>query len=159
MIISGPPANSARVNCQPSRSAMIIPSSITRLVEAISKAIAAVKSAPLRNSDLARATAAYEQDDEAAPRPEAMASVRGRLSPSSRTIDSRRTTACTMADRPKPRIRAQRISQVIEPAIARACSAACQALIAQRRYGALAGEPASADGARCWPGARGVAAG
>ena len=57
-IISGPPVNSARVNCQPMSSARITPSSITRLVEAISKAIAAVKSAPLRNSARARATAA-----------------------------------------------------------------------------------------------------
>jgi len=57
-IISGPPANSARVNCQPIRSARITPSSMTRLVEAISNAIAAVKSAPLRNSARASATAA-----------------------------------------------------------------------------------------------------
>src|SRR2546430_1702897 len=46
-IISGPPTNSPSTNCQPSRSAMMIPSSITRLVEANSNAIAAVKSAPL----------------------------------------------------------------------------------------------------------------
>ena len=36
----------------------MMPSSTTRLVEAISNAIAAVKLAPWRNSDLARATAA-----------------------------------------------------------------------------------------------------
>ena len=57
-IISGPPMNSPSVNCQPSRSAMMMPSSMTRLVEAISNAIAAVKSAPLRNSARASATAA-----------------------------------------------------------------------------------------------------
>ena len=57
-IISGPPTNSAAVNCQPINSARITPSSTTRFVEAISKAIAAVKSAPLRNSDRASATAA-----------------------------------------------------------------------------------------------------
>ncbi|TQK45151.1 hypothetical protein FBY35_6695 [Streptomyces sp. SLBN-118] len=51
-----PPKNSAAVNCQPISSARMTPSSTTRLVEAISKAIAAVK--PLRNSDRASATAA-----------------------------------------------------------------------------------------------------
>ena len=58
MIMIGPPTNSAAVNCQPSSSARITPSSTTRLVEAISNAIAAVKLAPLRNSDRASATAA-----------------------------------------------------------------------------------------------------
>jgi len=57
-IMTGPPANSARVNCQDSSSAMMMPSSITRLVLAISKAIAAVKLAPRRNRVLASATAA-----------------------------------------------------------------------------------------------------
>ena len=66
-IISGPPTNSPRTNSQPSRSAITIPSSTTRLVEAISNAIAAVKSAPRRKSERARATAAYEHDDDAAP--------------------------------------------------------------------------------------------
>ena len=54
----GPPANSAAVNCQPISSARITPSSMTRFVEAISNAIAAVKPAPFLNSDLASATAA-----------------------------------------------------------------------------------------------------
>jgi hypothetical protein len=54
----GPPTNSATVNCQPNSSAMITPSSITRFVEPISKAIAEVKFAPLRNNDRANATAA-----------------------------------------------------------------------------------------------------
>ena len=54
----GPPTNSATVNCQPISRARMMPSSMTRLVEAISKAIAAVKLAPLRNSDRASATAA-----------------------------------------------------------------------------------------------------
>ena len=58
MIISGPPMNSARVNCHAISNARMIPSSITRFVEAISKAIAAVKLAPLRTSDRAKATAA-----------------------------------------------------------------------------------------------------
>ncbi len=50
----------------------------TRLVEPISNAIAAVKLAPLRNSDHFKATAAYEYDDGAAPRPVAITRVRGR---------------------------------------------------------------------------------
>ena len=56
----GPRSSSGRrrtrpaVNCQPISSARMMPSSITRLVEAISNAIAAVKLAPLRNSDRAK---------------------------------------------------------------------------------------------------------
>ena len=56
----------------------MMPSSMTRLVLAISNAIAAVKLAPRRNSARASATAAYEHDDEAAPRPVA---TRQRLRP------------------------------------------------------------------------------
>ncbi|COW68011.1 Uncharacterised protein [Mycobacterium tuberculosis] len=92
-IIIGPPTNSAAVNCQPISRARMMPNSTTRLVEPISNAIAAVKLAPLRNSDRAKATAAYEHDDEAAPRPVAITRVRGRSSPSSVTIVERRTTA------------------------------------------------------------------
>ena len=57
-IISGPPTNSPRTNCQPRRSHMMIPSSMTRFVDAISKAIAAVKLAPWRNRERASATEA-----------------------------------------------------------------------------------------------------
>ena len=57
-IMIGPAMNSARVNCQPSAIARMIPSSMTRFVEAISNTIAAVNEAPLRNRDLASATAA-----------------------------------------------------------------------------------------------------
>ncbi len=57
-IITAPPTNSAAVNCQPISRARMIPSSITRLVEAIWKAIAAPKSAPLRTSVRAKAAAA-----------------------------------------------------------------------------------------------------
>jgi hypothetical protein len=117
----GPPTNSAAVNCQPINRARITPSSTTRLVEAISKAMAAVKFAPLRNRERASATAAYEQEDEAAPSPADRASVRGRSSPSSRTTVDRRTTACTTAESVKPRISAQVTSQVIEPAMDNAC--------------------------------------
>ena len=124
MIISGPPMNSAAVNCQPISRARMMPNSTTRFVEPISNAIAAVKLAPLRNSDRANATAAYEHDDDAAPSPAATARVRGRSSPIRLTIVERRTTACTTADRAKPRMSAHRISQVIEPVKANACSMA-----------------------------------
>ncbi len=126
--MSGPPMNSATVNCQPISSARITPSSITRLVEAISNAIAAVKSAPLRNSARARATAAYEHEDDAAPSPAAITSVRGRSSPSSRTTVDRRTTAWITADSANPRISAQVISQVIDPVMDSAWSTACTPL-------------------------------
>ena len=45
--MSGAPTNSASVNCQPRNTSMMMLSSRTRLVEAISKAIAAVKSRAL----------------------------------------------------------------------------------------------------------------
>ena len=112
----GPPMNSARVNCQEMSRARMMPSSMTRLVLAISKTMAAVKLAPLRNSERASATAAYEQDEEAAPSPVARASAAGRSLPSSRTTVDRRTTACTTADSVKPRISDQVTCQVIEPA-------------------------------------------
>src|SRR5712692_2554117 len=53
-----PPRNSAAVNCHPSRTIKIIPSSITRLVEASSNAIAETKLAPFWKMERARATAA-----------------------------------------------------------------------------------------------------
>ena len=113
MIISGPPTNSPRTNSQPSRSAITIASSATRLVEAISNAIAEVKSAPRLKSERDRATAAYEQDDDAAPSAVARTSVRGRSSGSSRCISFFETAAWTTPDSAKPRISAQRIAQSI----------------------------------------------
>ena len=98
------------------------------MVEAISNAIAAVKSAPLRNSDRASATAAYEHEDEAAPSPAASASVRGRPSPSRRTMVDLRTTAWITADSANPRISAQVISQVIEPVMDSAWTTACMTI-------------------------------
>jgi len=117
----GPPMNSARVNCQPSSRNMITPSSMTRLVEAISNAMAAVKFAPLRNKDRASATAAYEHDEDAIPNPVEATMARGRSSPISRITVARRTTAWTTVERKNPRIRAHRISQVIDPASDSAC--------------------------------------
>ncbi len=120
----GPPMNSAAANCQPIRMTRMIPSSITRFVEAISKVIAAVKFAPLLNSDLASATAAYEHDELAAPSNEARPSVRGESSGSRRLICSFETTASTAAESVNPRMSAQRISQVIAKEIDRAWSIA-----------------------------------
>src|SRR5215217_6825081 len=118
----GPPTNSPRVNSQPRRMAMMIPSSMTRLVEANSKTIAAVKSAPLRKIDLARATEAYEHEDEAAPRPHAIPSERAESLGRRRVICALETTACTAAESAKPKMRAQRISQNIPKAKERASS-------------------------------------
>ena len=115
-IITGPPTNSPSTNCQPSSNAITIPSSKTRFVEANSKTIAAVKSAPRLNSERASATDAYEQDEDAAPSPVATSSVFGESSGISRRISRFETTACTTPESAKPRISAQRISQVI-PAV------------------------------------------
>src|SRR5437867_13190166 len=109
--MSGPPTNSARVNCHPTRMARMIPSSATRLVEASMKAIDAAKSAPFRKMERASAAAAYEHDDDAAPRKQAMASVLGESSGRRRVIRFFETTAWTMAERQKPRISAHKISQ------------------------------------------------
>ena len=51
--------------------------------------------------------------------------MRGRSSPSSRTIVDLRTTAWTTADRAKPRISAQAICHVIDPVMDSACAIAC----------------------------------
>src|SRR5215472_9075918 len=134
-IMIGPPMNSATVNCQLISRARMIPSSITRLVLAISNAIAAVKLAPRRNSERASATAAYEHDDEAAPRPVASASAFGLSLPSSRAMVCRRTTACTTADNVNPRISDQVIAHVIDPATARAWPIASSARILALRGG------------------------
>jgi hypothetical protein len=80
-----------------------------------------VKSAPLRTSDRAKATAAYEHDDDAAPSPVAVATLRGRSSGSSRAIVDLRTTEAMIADRVKPRIKDQVTCQVINPATRSAC--------------------------------------
>src|SRR5439155_27273595 len=112
-IINSPPTNSASVNCHPSSRTMMIPSSMTRFVDANSKAMAAVKLAPLRKIERASATAAYEHDDDAAPRQAAIISVRGESSGRSRLISDFETTAWTIADNPKPRTSALRISQDI----------------------------------------------
>ena len=137
-IITGPPTNSAAVNCHPRSSAMMIPSSITRLVDAISNTITAVKLAPLRNSARASATAAYEHEELATPNPVATASVLGESFPSSRSTVDRRTSAWTIADRENPRMSDHSISQVIPPAIVRACPSASSALMVVANYAVIA---------------------
>src|SRR6266581_1889577 len=124
-IISGPPTNSPSTNCQPSSRAMMIPSSITRFVDANWNAIAAVKSAPLRKSERARATDAYEHDEEAAPRPDAIASVFGESSGIRRRISRFETTAWTAAESAKPRISAHSTSQVMPKAKLSASQSSC----------------------------------
>ncbi len=86
--------------------------------------MAAVKSAPLRKIDRASATTAYEQDDDAAPRPAATTSVRGESSGISRVISRFETTAWTTPVSVKPRISAQRICHAMEPARLSACDTA-----------------------------------
>ncbi|MBJ7593734.1 MAG: hypothetical protein JF886_02545 [Candidatus Dormibacteraeota bacterium] len=118
-IISTPPTNSLAVNCQPISSARMMPSSMTRLVEAIMKTIAAVKLAPFWNSDLAIAVAAYEQDDETMPKKVALPRVRTPGLPRTRSIWPRETNACTTPERPNPRMRAQSVSQNMKNASSR----------------------------------------
>src|SRR5436309_4482053 len=95
----------------------MIPSSATRLVDATSNAIDAVKLAPLRKRERASATAAYEQEEDAAPSPQAMAIERGESSGRSFETSFFETTACTKPERAKPRMSAQRISQNIVKAM------------------------------------------
>src|SRR5258708_1050517 len=118
--MTAPPTNSGGANWQAMRITRTIPSSMTRFVDAISKLIAAVKSAPLMKSERASATAAYEQEELAAPSSVASASERGESSGNSRLICAFDTTASTIADSVNPRIKAQRISQVIANEIERA---------------------------------------
>src|ERR1700721_4585134 len=105
----GAPMNSAAANHHPIRTTRTTLSSITRLVEAISNAMAAVKSAPLRNKERASATAAYEHDDDAAPSASARRIDFGRSSGRSGLISSGEHTPAPHAESVKPRISGQRI--------------------------------------------------
>src|ERR1700749_4398188 len=84
--------------------------------------MAAMKSAPLRNSDRASAVAAYEHDELAAPSADATTIVLADESGSSLLTRSFDTTDSTMEDRMKPRHSAHRISQAMMPVIFRAIS-------------------------------------
>jgi hypothetical protein len=61
-----------------------------------------VKSAPLRTSDLAKATAAWEHEEDGAPNPAAVTRLRGRSSGSSREIVDFRTSDSMIADKVNP---------------------------------------------------------
>ncbi len=98
----------------------MIPSSTTRLVEAISNTITAVKSAPFLNRLRASATAAYEQEELAMPNPVARAKLLGESFPNRCSMVPLRTSAWTIADRAKPKINDQRICQVMPPVTVRA---------------------------------------
>src|SRR6266403_805961 len=129
--INGPPTNSAAANCQPISTMMMMVSSATKFVEASSNAIAAVKLAPLRKIERASATAAYEQEDDAAPRPHAMASDFGESSGNNLVISLLETTACTAADKPKPRMSGHKISHSMANAIQSAWPRAVTTIIVQ----------------------------
>src|SRR3954447_24228379 len=88
-IITSPPTNSASVNCQPISTQSTSPSSQTRLVDANWKASADAAEAPFWNSDLAMASAAYEQEEEAPPSPVPSASGTKPLPDSADSIRSR----------------------------------------------------------------------
>src|SRR5579884_2106334 len=135
-ISTRPPANSARVNCQPISTHSTIPSSNTRFVEANWKASAEAAEAPLANSDLAIAIAAYEHEDEAAPRPVASATGRTPAPPSARSIRCLGTHACTIAEIANPSTSAHHTSHAISklfdspsPILETTSCIACQATI------------------------------
>ena len=109
--ISRPPANSAATNCQPRRISRTRPSSKTRFVDANSKMIALTKWAPRRNRALATATAAYEQDELAAPNPrERTKPLRSGL-PRTPATARFETTVCTIAESRNPKASGQKTSQ------------------------------------------------
>jgi len=108
-----PPRYSATVNCQPSRTHKTSPSSQTRLVEANWKASADAAEAPFENSDLAIAIAAYEHEDDAAPRPLAHAIGFGPSPAIALWMRSCGTQACTTAEMANPSTSAHHTSQAI----------------------------------------------
>jgi hypothetical protein len=83
----------------------------------------------------ARATAAYEQDDDASSSPVAVASDRRESSGMSRVIFALETLAWTTAESRKPRIRAHSISRAIPNARERASSRACSTSVIRGSYG------------------------
>src|SRR4051794_20289800 len=119
-IITIPPTYSASANCQPISTQRTSPSSHTRLVEANWKESAVAAEAPLANSDLPIAIAAYEHDEEAAPRPVARATAPGPAPDSADSMRSRGTQACTIAEMANPSTRAHHTSQAMRKASFRA---------------------------------------
>src|ERR1700674_5805544 len=100
---TAPPTNSASVKRQPSRIQRTSPSSQTRFVDANWNASADAADAPFSKRDFAIATAAYEQEDEAAPRAVARVIGANPLPDNARSIRSRGTHACTIAEMAKPK--------------------------------------------------------
>src|SRR5260370_28251061 len=119
-IMIGPPINSAAAKCHEISTHISTPSSSTRFVAANWKAIAAVKSPPLRTMERAIATAAYEQDDDAAPSALAFTIDLAEASGNSRDISPFDIATSTTAEKIKPRERPQKMSQNIVNAIHRA---------------------------------------
>ena len=111
-----PPTSSPSANCQPSSTQITIPSSTTRFVEANMKTIELTKSAPRWKSVFAIADAAYEHEEEAAPKRVARRTSRGPRRPSTRCMSTRGTNACTAPEIPKPRIRAHSVAQNMKKA-------------------------------------------
>src|SRR6266705_1606672 len=91
------------------------------LVEANSKMIALTKVAPRRKSALATATAAYEHDELAAPRPHASTKPFKSGLPRALVTARFETTVWIMAEIRNPRARGQRTSQSMKNEICRAC--------------------------------------
>ena len=106
-----PPANSAATNCQPKRMSRTRPSSKTRLVDANSKMMALAKLAPRRKSARATATAAYEQDELAAPKPQASMKPFKSGRPSAPATARLETTVWIIAESRKPKASGQKTSQ------------------------------------------------
>jgi hypothetical protein len=73
--------------------------------------MAAVKSAPRWNNDLASALAAYEHEELAMPRSELRVRAAGPCRPMTRCIWPRDTKACTAPDSAKPSTSAHSVSQ------------------------------------------------
>lgn len=124
-----PPRNSDAVNCQPIKTTRITPSSITRLVEASSKTIAAVKLPPLRKIERASASAAYEQELDATPKSVASVRLRGESSPMNFAIVLCETRAWITPESAKPRTSGQNTSQNISKAVTSAWLRALMTII------------------------------
>ncbi len=95
----------------------MMPSSMTRFVEASSKAMAETRLAPFWKMERASATAAYEHELEAIPNKVARVRFFGESPPSAFAIAWWETTAWTTPERAKPSTSGQRISHNMLQAI------------------------------------------
>ena len=111
-----PPTNWATANCQPNKTTITTPISITKLVEANMKTLTATKSAPFTKSDLDMAVAAYEHDDESIPKAVARPTAGRWWSPNLARIGSRLTKAWTAPESPKPKMSGQSVTQNMKKA-------------------------------------------